>query len=117
MPTIPTEAPDGALFPYTPPTIVASEAVQELCNRVGSSLTDITSYTEDFSVELQNRLLGDLFGTTVRHRESIDPNSQVITLERATELETWFLANTAWGRHVTEVDEKTRAAIEDAAKQ
>lgn len=109
LPVLPVERPDGTIFPYTPPSVPASGEVQKLCNRVGSALADVTSYTEDFSVELQNRLLGDLFGTKVSHRVPIDPHSQVITLDYATELEAWFSANTNWGRHVAEVEARTRA--------
>jgi hypothetical protein len=111
MPALPVEAPDGNLYPYTPPSIAASDQVQKLCDKVGSALTDITSYTEDFAVEIQNHLLGDLFKTKVSHRVPIDPNSQVITLQRAGELEAWFMANTNWGHHVAEVEARTRAAF------
>ncbi len=53
-------------------------------------------YAEDFLVELQNALLGDLFAKQVAHRKPLDPTKQVIKLEQADELDQWFATSTDW---------------------
>lgn len=108
MPALPTERPDGELFPYTPPSIEGAEAVRELSERFIASLDDAVSYTEDFLVELQNHLLGDLFDKEVPHRQPLDPDKKVITLDRADELERWFETSTDWGRNVARIEAETR---------
>lgn len=109
MPTLPTEAPAGNLYPYTPPAPASAERVRVLAETFIQSLTDATSYTEDFLVELQNRLLGDLFETSVAHREPIDPAVKVITLEDAEDLERWFATSTAWGQKYARIEAETRS--------
>jgi len=108
MPSLPTEGPDGHLFPYTPPSPDGAEAVRVMSERIIKSLDDAICYTEDFLVELQNRLLGDLFANQVSHRKPIDPNSKVITLEQAVELEQWFRTSTDWGQNNTRIEAETR---------
>jgi hypothetical protein len=107
IPALPIEGPDG-LLPYTPPYLAVAQEIERLCDDFIRSLDDIVSYTEDFLVELQNRLLGDLFGTSVSHRQPIDPDSKVITLDRAEELEAWFAASTAWGRNMVRLESDAR---------
>lgn len=65
-------------------------------------------YAEDFLVELQNILLGDLFGNAVSHRAPIDPNSKVVSLANFNELNLWFNNSTPWGRHCAALEEETR---------
>ena len=108
MPALPTERPDGELFPYNPPSIAGAEAVRELSERFIASLEDAVCYTEDFLVELQNHLLGDLFNEVVPHRQQLDPSRKVITLDRAPELERWFETSTDWGRKMAEIEAETR---------
>lgn len=114
MPSIPVENPAGGIFPYTPPAPEGLQVIKILTDRFIESLNDGISYTEDFAVELQNRLLGDLFGHEVEHRTPIDPDSKVIELDRAQELELWFRANTAWGRQAEAVEHEVRARFNAA---
>jgi hypothetical protein len=113
MPTLPVQAPDGTIFQYTPPSPAGAEKVKDLCDKACACLIDVTSYTEDYTVELQNVLLGDLFDTQVPHRIPLDPRSKVITLDRAEELERFFETSTAWGTNLGEVNAKTKASLAD----
>lgn len=108
MPALPTERPDGELFPYTPPSIAGAEVVRTLSESFIASLDDAVCYTEDFLVELQNHLLGDLFNKVVPHRQPLDPSRKVITLDRADELERWFETSTDWGRKMAQIEAETR---------
>lgn len=107
-PALPTERPDGELFPYTPPSVEGAEVVRQLSEDFIASLDDAVMYTEDFLVELQNHLLGDLFGTSVAHREPIDPSRKVISLDNADALESWFETSTEWGRNNARIEAETR---------
>lgn len=108
MTSIPTQLPDGNIFPYTPPTVQHAAVIKQLCEQFISALDDAVMNTEDFIVELQNTLLGDLFGKKVAHRTPLDPSKRVITLERADELEKWF-ASTDWGREMARIEAETAA--------
>lgn len=107
-PLLPVENAAGELYPYKAPAPESAKAAGENCEQFCESLMDVISYTEDFLVELQNHLLGDLFARNVAHRKPLDPNSQVITLDRAEELEEWFSKHTAWGRLTEKVESETR---------
>lgn len=97
MTSIPAQLPDGSIFPYTPPTVQHASVIKQLSERFIAALDDAVMYTEDFLVELQNILLGDLFGKRVAHRTPLDPAKKVLTLERADELEQWFETSTNLG--------------------
>lgn len=107
MPILPVQAPDGTLFPYPAPSAESAATVMILSKAFIDSLDDAVAYTEDFLVELQNSLLGDLFGKSVNHRVPLDPKKKVITLGNADELSQWFEANTQWGRNVQRVEAET----------
>lgn len=98
MPALPAEMADGTVFPYTPPGDLAVKKIVSLAERMTDALSDAQAYTEDFLVELQNILMGDLFEVNIPTRVPADPARKVVTLKAATELEKWFRANTAWGR-------------------
>lgn len=112
MPSLPTAAQDGTLFPYNLPTAETVERIDAISNRVLEVLNDATAYTDDFLVEMQNHLLGDLFGKQVPHRQPIDPSCKVITLEKANELERWFESSTPWGQEMASVNNRTRERFE-----
>jgi hypothetical protein len=109
MASIPAQLPDGSIFPYTPPSVQHAAVIKQLCERFIASLDDTVMYTEDFLVELQNALLGDLFGKTVVHRKPLDPTKKVITFQQADELERWFSTSTDWGREVARVEAEAAA--------
>lgn len=107
MPSIPTQLPDGTVFPYTPPTVQHAAVIKQLSESFISSLDDAVIYTEDFLVELQNHLLGDLFGKKVSHREPLDPTKKVITFQQADDLQRWFTTSTDWGREMARIEAET----------
>lgn len=109
MAAIPKQLPDGSISPYTPPSVQHAAVIKQLCERFIASLDDAVMYTEDFLVELQNALLGDLFGKAVTHRKPLDPTKKVITFQQADELEQWFATSTEWGREVARIEAETAA--------
>lgn len=71
-------------------------------------MDDATAYTEDFLTEMQNVLLGDLYGNRLEPRQPIDPTRRTVTLDQVQDLEAWFSANTAWGVQAGRVGAETR---------
>lgn len=108
MPLLPATDANGEPFPYNAPSPESAEAAHLLSECLCEALMDVTSYSEDFLVELQNHLLGDLFANSVEHRKPLDPKCRVITLDKAQELEAWFSEHTAWGRQAAKIDAEAR---------
>jgi hypothetical protein len=109
LPALPVEAPDGSLFPYNAPSIEGALTVRSLSERFIDALQDSIAYTEDFLVEMQNLLLGDLFGMQLGQRQPLDPDIKVVCLDHAEELEAWFRKETPWGQNIERVETETRA--------
>jgi hypothetical protein len=109
MTSIPTQHPDGSIFPYMPPTVQHAAVIKRLCHSFIVALDDAVMYTEDFLVELQNKLLGDLFENEVAHRMPLDPSKKVITFQQSGELEQWFETSTDWGREMAQIEAETAA--------
>lgn len=109
MPALPIEGADGALYPYQPPAIESAVAIKDLADRFIAALDNAIMYTEDFIVEMQNKLLGDLFQTEIAHRLPIDAAKRVVRLDQADELESWFRRETSWGKECDRVESETRA--------
>jgi hypothetical protein len=109
MRVIPAQLPDGTMFPWTPPTVDQAVIIKNLSERFIDSLGDAVTYTEDFIVELQNHLLGDLFNKVVAHRKPYDPAKKVVTFEQADELGRWFATSTAWGRDAARIEAEAAA--------
>lgn len=111
MPVLPTENPDGGIFPYTPPSIEGALTLQRYSSNLVDVLDTATAYTEDFLTEMQNVLLGDLYGHHLEPRKPIDPAHRVVTLGQAEYLEAWFRNNTAWGIEAAKAEAQARQAI------
>lgn len=109
MTALPVQFPDGTIFPYAPPPFEHIPEIKNLCEKLIDSLGNADAYAEDFLVELQNALLGDLFGKRVAHRVPLDPAKKVITFEKADELERWFETSTDWGREMARIEAETAA--------
>lgn len=101
---VPVQLPDGTFCEYVPPAMPEALSIKIICERLIDSLGDGMAYAEDFLIELQNHLLGDLFGQKAAHRKPADPTKQVITFEHADELQTWFATSTAWGIKLAQVE-------------
>jgi len=105
------QLPNGELSQYTPPSIEAAEHFNDASEKLLAALQEMQSYAEDFLVELQNILLGDLFGNAVSHRAPIDLNSKVVSLANFDELDHWFNNSTPWGMHCAAVEAETRQRL------
>lgn len=99
---------NGEVSQYAPPSIEAAEHFNGASERLLSALQDMQCYAEDFLVELQNILLGDLFGNAVSHRSPTDPDSKVVSLANFDDLNDWFNNSTPWGKHCSAVEAETR---------
>lgn len=99
-PAFPADDAAGKTLAYRPPNVETAQALYEVAETVNNVLADVGAYCEDLLAELQNLLVGDLFGTTVEARQPTDPACKVIQLDNANELENWFLENTPWGEKI-----------------
>jgi len=108
MDALPIESVDGQLFPYELPSLERFREIEELFSQVSTILNNITAWVEDFLVEIQNLMLGDMFKMPVAHRKPIDPNQRVIKLDSFDAINAW-LEITPWG--------KERARAEGEAAQ
>ena len=107
MPALPTDNPNGGIFP------TASERRRragrsEYSDQLIDAVDDATAYTEDFLTEMQNVLLGDLYGNHLDPRQPLDPRRRAVTLDQAQELAAWFRSDTAWGAEAARVEAQTR---------
>lgn len=107
MPALPMDSPNGGTFPYQAPT---SELLSRLIEEVELAcdvLLDCVCFKEDFIVEMQNTLLGDVFDSRVDHRKPLDPDKRVARLEDFNALQAW-IETTAWGKHCTTIEAESR---------
>lgn len=119
MPALPTDNPRGGTFPYKPPSIDGALAVRKYSDQLIRAADDATAYTEDFLTEMQNVLLGDLYGNHLEPRRPLDPARRTVTLDQAEDLEAWFNVNTAWGVEAARVEGDARERFlpkQDGAK-
>lgn len=108
IPALPTDNPNGGIFPYKPPSIEGALAVRKYSDQLIRAVDDATAYTEDFLTEMQNALLGDLYGNHLEPRRPLDPTRRAVTLGQAEDLEVWFSSNTPWGVHTGRVEAEAR---------
>jgi hypothetical protein len=94
------------LFPWQPPTGDDREKLFSATARLRESLFDLGSYVEDLQKDMQNLLVGELFGRRLRPRLPLDPEVVVVTLDRFDFLMKHFDENTAWGQLKAEYEEK-----------
>jgi hypothetical protein len=71
MTSIPTQLPDGAIHPYTPPSIEHYSGIERVCTKFIDSINGSVSYVEDFLIEMQNILMSDLFRALSQRIESL----------------------------------------------
>lgn len=101
MRLLPVDRPDGqGIAPYQPPTLDQAAVAWRLAGKVVGHVHNATGYALDLSVEMQNLLVADLFGTKVEHRVPVDPAIKVIRLEDFEELDRYFRDDTEWGRRL-----------------
>lgn len=115
MQAMPTELPNGQLHPYTPLGEEPLSKFKRVIDGMTEALSDISMYAGDFIVELQNVLLGEIFGNEVAHREPLDPERRVIRLEDHDELKKW-IEGTPWGKECARIEERVRQQIAEKAE-
>ena len=96
----PSEAPDDTL-----------EAVGAAIQRFQNSLSKLGAWAADFQLEMQCLLLSDLFDNEPSHRVPLDPQLLVVRLDQYVMLKAYFMQQTAWGREMRAVEERTKAEI------
>ena len=87
----------GGTDRWRTPTEAAVADVKRVSERVTDTSETLLGYVHDFQIEMQNLLVGDLFGNRVPPRSPLDPRHRVITLDRHEELQRYFETETAWG--------------------
>ena len=107
IPHLPMDMPNGENFPYTPPDDVALEAIEGEIAIAEDAALSCVMYAEDFMVELQNSLLGDIFDQKVEHRDPPDPSARVIRLDQYEELNFW-LGGTPWGQECAKIEAEAK---------
>jgi hypothetical protein len=109
MRAMPVELPTG--LHWSPPTFEQLVGIEAASNELIDRLGSITAYAYDFQTEMQNILVGPLFGNIVPRRQPIDPRHVVISLENEALLTRYFQEDTAWGRSTNQIEENIRAAV------
>jgi hypothetical protein len=113
MRTMPAQNPQtGQLMPWDIPPPDALDALGEIGERLCNAVGELTAYTSDFQVEMQNLLLQELFGQGVANRQPLDPRLKVVTLDKADELVRYFNEQTAWGASVRDTQARVKAQLD-----
>jgi len=108
---LPSFAPDGRQNRYQPLSEVEAKKADAEFHFIADQVSNLGCHLDDFLIEMQNHLLGDLFGHKVPHRVPIDPKYRVITLADAEEIEQHIIAQSAWGKMATDIEAKMRAGL------
>ena len=105
VPTVP-----GGPAPPQPSTETldaTAAAIDPLLN----AASRLSAWVADFQLEMQALLLSDLFPNELQRREPLDPRFFVVRLDRYAALKEHFLNETAWGREMQAVNERTKKEI------
>lgn len=97
---LPVDNPLGGTFPYEPPGKDRIAEIDKVVDHLVTVLCDLTAYCDDFVVEMQNTLLGDVFNAKVTKRVPVDPARRAICLEDFEDLQAW-LSQSKWGQELT----------------
>lgn len=99
---------DGSLFPWRQPSPDLIKEIEQLGNSFQKALLDLGSFIYDIQVEMQNLLLGELFGNKLSPRRPLDPHARVVQLDRWKELAEYFENETNWGREKARTEARVR---------
>lgn len=108
METPPDIAGQTKLFPWRIPDV---ERLSALTESLSDALGTCGAYIGDMQVEMQNQLIGDLFGHRVSPREPLDPRLIAIRLDRYEALKTYFETKSAWGMNAQRVMSEVKANL------
>ena len=114
MRSVPIETPTG--LHWTAPGDDQLAAIDAASDRFIDRLGAVTAYSYDFQGEMQNVLVGPLFGNTVLRRQPIDPRHVVISLDNDALLTRHFKEDSGWGRAVKKSEARVRNKLEVATK-
>ncbi len=103
---IPDEQSQGRLFPWRLPNV---REANDLTHTLSEALGTCGAYLGDMQTEMQNLLIGELFGHRIAAREPVDPRLVAVRLDRYDELKRHFETETAWGRRAQEVMSEVRS--------
>jgi hypothetical protein len=99
MRALPTDNPEGGTYHFVAPNTEQLQQVRELFQSAMELSGQLTAYVEDLIVEMQNQMLGDMFGSRLDHRAPPDPKQLVIRLEDYQQV-TARLRKTRWGQMI-----------------
>jgi hypothetical protein len=108
---LPSFSPDGRQNRYTPLSEKDAQRLHEKLMDMADQASDIGRHIEDFLVEMQNLLLGDLFGHQVAHRTPLDPRYPVTTLATAAEIERRVMLESNWGKLTQRIERDVLAGM------
>ena len=111
--SMPMPNPNGGMFDYAPPTIDEAEILWKRTLEIVEFNHELSSYVEDFMIELQNFLVSDLFGKIVPYRQPINPDLKVIRIKDSEYLEKYFLNETSWGHKIKRHEEHARKRFQN----
>lgn len=96
------------LFPWQPPDVRTTAGLTE---KMLHALDVCGSYFGDMHLEMQNLLLGELFGNKVPAREPLDPKYFALRLDRYEALKAHFETQTPYGQNAQRVFAEVRARL------
>lgn len=114
VPILPKDIPGLAEPIYDRPSPEDATALATECDDLANRGSDVVMYIEDLMVEIQNLLLGELFGHEVPYRRPLDPSALVVRLDKHQEIEAYIREETAWGQTIERVDAENRQRFNPA---
>jgi len=115
MKRLPLPAPSGADATVWPAASTPAEIdeTRDLAYAYQRAAFDVSFFATDLSVACQNELLSDLFPERqAKARQPLDPAAKVIVADSTQlvrDLEQYFRTDTAWGRHIQQVEAGLKA--------
>ena len=106
----------GTLFPWSPPNSEQEELLRIRTEDLLDALMKLGNVIYDFTVEMQNSLLGDLFQNRIPARTPVDPRFIVVTLDNHAHLASYFEKETAWGKVKSDTEKRVRENLTGAGK-
>ncbi len=97
------------------PTATDVQTINAISAPLRDRLSTLIAYASDFQNEMQNALVGPLFGNAVPARKPIDPRYIVITLKDHASLARRFEDNTDWGRAKKQAEDEVRERLTRAS--
>lgn len=103
------------LLPWTAPDPIVTD---QMSVRLLEALQTCGSYLADIQVEMQNLLVGDLFGHRIAPRAPLDQKFVVVRLDAYDRLKNYFETESNWGQHsqriFAEVRDRLAKVVGDA---